>query len=255
MKAGKSIHRMPGIIPGQPVGTAPKRIPWRFGIFLVVLGLLVWAYWYFLWSPAFKVETVEVIGIPEAVIAPITSPLKGKNIFRIKATTIEQDIKNIYPPVENASVVRGLPHVIRLHITLRDPAIRWQIGEITYIVDTSGAVFDIGDKESYTSLPKVIDTSGRSIAIGQRLLSRTFLEIVEKIPKEVQERFKSNIESIEITETTVHIDVIISGGLRVRLTTQRPMNEQLDAAARIIEHYPEAKYIDVRVPKRAYWKP
>lgn len=246
---------MPGIIPGQPIGTVPKRIPWRFGIFLVIIGLLLWAYWYFFWSVAFRVETVEVIGIPEEVITPITSTLNGKNIFRLKATTIEQDIKNIYPPVENATVVRGLPHVVRLHITLRDAAIRWQIGDIIYIVDTSGAVFDLGEKEAYASLPKVTDTSGRNISIGQRLLSKTFLEIVQNLPEEVKKRFESDIESIEITETTVHIDVIISGGLRLRITTQRPIDEQLDAAARIVDHYPEAKYIDVRVPKRAYWKP
>jgi hypothetical protein len=255
VKQNSPIHRMPGIIPGRPIPKAPRRIPWRMGLLLLLLGAGLWAYWYIFWSPAFSVTSVEVIGIQDQVIAPVTSSIYEKNIFRLKTLSIEQDIRNIYPPVEKVTIVRGLPHVIRLHIELRDPALRWYRGDAVFIVDTSGIVFDAEEKEEYVSLPKVLDYSGQSISIGQRLVSTTFLQIIRDVPTKIQNRFGLPLETIEVTEITFHIDILVSGGMRLRITTQRPLDEQLESAELILKNHPEAKYIDVRVVKRAYWKP
>lgn len=249
------IHRMPGVLPGRtPINNPPPRRSGKVGLGLILIGGLAGLYWYFFYGPTFMVQSVEVVGSDHASLRSIGDKLVGSNIFRVNPAALEQDMRQVYPSVDSVEVIRGLPKVIRLVVKLRDPALQWQVGETVYVLDNNGEVFAEGEKPEYTSLPRVIDTSGKKLEVGQQVATTAFIQMIQEIRQHLPDHLQRNYTTIEITETTFHIDVILEGGIRIRLTTQRPAEEQLDSAKLILAHHPEAKVVDVRIAQWGYWK-
>jgi hypothetical protein len=248
------IHKMPGILPGKMLKLdQPKRSP-RIRLFILGLALIGGSYWFVYASPTFAVEKVEITGVDEAALATVAHRLIGRNIFRLSTTAIEADMKQVYPPVASLTLIRGLPRSVRLQVALRQPMLRWQILDKTYIIDATGQVFDEGEKPDYADLPKVIDTSSLQFTIGQHITTPAFIEFVTAIPDKATALLGRKHVANEIKETMFHVDVLLDGDVRIRLTTQRPLEEQLEAAKTIASAHPDAKLIDVRVPGWGYWK-
>lgn len=217
--------------------------------------LCIGAYWFFFMSETFAVQKVEVTGAESASIASVAESLKGRNIFRLVSAGIEQDIRQVHPPTAHVVVVRGLPNTVRLTIALREPALQWQVADTSFILDRTGEAFEQGvSKPEYAALPKVIDRSNRRVQIGQQVVTPAFITFIDESNKKVPDLFKRVHVANEILETTFHIDLVLEGDLRIRVTTQRPLEEQLNGAVAIFTAHPEAKSIDVRVPKRGYYK-
>lgn len=252
----RRVHKFSGVIPTGRIEAEKPRIHWgRVSLLFLGMGTAGLIYWFIYASPSFAITEVEVVGADAGLVKSITEPLIGTNIFRINATAIEENSKQVYDPIERVSVVRGLPHKIRLEITLRAPKLRWQVGDTLYIIDSAGQVFSEGDTPEFSALPKVIDRTNFPIEVGQRIVSPSFVTFLGDIHAKVPVTLGKPVVSSEITVTTFHIDVILENGIRVRLTTQRPLQEQLDGAAAIINAHPDAKVIDVRVPRWGYWQP
>jgi hypothetical protein len=250
------IHRMPGLMPGKPL---PKERSssnrYRYiGIVLVVGGIISGLYWFFFLSPVFSIEKIEIIGSDNESVRAAADRLTGGNIFRLHATSLAQTLTQSYPPIETVTVVRGLPHVVRINITLRRPALRWQINDVIYIIDSEGEIFEQGDKPDYADLPKIVDKSGLATDIGQTIVTPEFIQFVTDMQKRIPTLFTQAYLGNEISETTFHIDALLQGDIRIRLTAQRPLQEQLDAAKSILAKHPEAKIIDVRATRWGYWK-
>lgn len=249
----RTIHRMPGVLPRQPQRSS-KRVSLRSLKFLFILLIIGGTYWFFMRGPMFAVATVELTGSEEQALRTIAEGLKGKNIFTLRALAIEQDMRQTYPPIGRVTLVRGLPRTVRLAVSLRTPSLRWQAGETIFILDERGEVFQVGDKPEFQSLPKVYDKSGIIPQVGQYIVAPAFIQIMEDLHRQAPEYLGRSYSGIEITETTFHIDLLLEQNMRVRLTTQRPLREQLETAQKIVKLHPEATSIDVRVPQWAYWK-
>jgi hypothetical protein len=250
----RRIHKLPGVIPTGRIAQ-PKPRPSRraIGIFFGLL-FLGGAYWFFAMSTTFAIDRVEVIGTNDTSVQAMAERFLGRNIFRLNETAVEQDLQQAHPPVARVRLVRGLPRTIRIEVSLRDPAIRWQAAQGTFIMDSQGQIFALGENESHQTLPKVVDKSNATITLGQQLVTPAFITFIQAIQTQVEDKFKRKHTANEIMETTSHLDVILEGDLRIRLTTQRPLEEQLDGALAIFTAHPDAKLIDVRVPKWGYWK-
>ncbi len=254
MARPRSVHRLPGIIPRQRTPQPkPKRWPW---IFLSILfGVcLLGGYWYLYASTSFAIEKVEVTGADIPAIKPVTEHLVGSNIFRLHTSQVEQEIRQVHPPVATVTLVRGLPHTLRIGITLRTPMVRWQSNNETFILDEQGEVFAKGDQPMYAALPKVVDYSNVPVTMGQGLVSPGFIDFLHDIDPLAHDLFGKKIATYEVYETFFHLDVLLEGDIRLRLTTQRPAQEQLQAAQSILLAHPGIHFIDVRVPGRGYYK-
>jgi cell division septal protein FtsQ len=251
----RSIHKLPTVIPTGRIHAEKPRPNWRrLSVILLGLGLLILGYWFIYGSPVFTVTQVEVVGIEPSLIKTITDPLIGSNIWRVNTTAIEENSKHVYGPINTVTVVRGLPHTVRLQVALRQPKLRWQVGDTVSIIDDSGQVFSEGDAPQYATLPKVIDRTNFPVQVGQRIVAPSFVTFLTDVQTKVPDTFHRAVTSSEITVTTFHIDVILEGDIRIRLTTQRPLQEQLDGAVAILNAHPTAKIIDVRVPRWGYWQ-
>lgn len=244
---------MPAVMPHAPI-TSRRRFP-RF--ILVVLGLIMVVsgiYGVIFKSSIFAVESVEVEGVAVPAVSAYAEKLYGRNIFQLRSAAIEQDVRQAYPPVKTATLVRGLPRKIRIVVTLRQPALRWQVRDHVYLLDSQGEVFEVGDKPEYAQLPKIVDKSPISVQVGQRLASPSFVTFVTEMQQRIPDQFKRAHVATEVSETLFHLDVVLEGDFRIRLTTQRPLDEQIRAAHLIASAHPDAKLIDVRIPKWGYYK-
>ncbi len=234
---------------------APPRKIRRSYVIIIVCTLAVFGFYWALFSgPFFSIETIQFEGETNDSLTSLTNRLLKTNIFRLNPTSLEAGMKQAYPPLASVSVVRGLPHTLRVRLELRQPTLRWQSGEVVSILDAKGESFQEGDKPEYASLPKVTDKSHVAIHIGQHVVSPEFIAFVTDLQKQVPSTLKKNITAVEISETSFHIDVVAEGDIRLRFTTQRPLAEQLKAVAMIYQAHPDAKLIDVRVPRWGYWK-
>lgn len=249
------VHKLPGIIPAhaQPK-PRPQRSFRRWGVLLATIGIVILGYWYLFRSSAFAIERVEVVNVDVPAVRAITDQLIGQNIFLLNATTLESTVKTAYPPVASLTLVRGLPHTVRVEARLRTPALRWQIDSNVFIVDKQGRVFEQGDKPEYASLPLVVDQSLIRVTLGQDVVSSAFIQFLEEAKKLVPELLRREFVRGEVSTTTFHMDLILESDVRVKVTIQRPVGEQLASAAKILAAHPEAKHIDVRVPTWGYWK-
>ncbi|MCU0494829.1 MAG: FtsQ-type POTRA domain-containing protein [Chloroflexaceae bacterium] len=129
------------------------------GLLLVVLGVLA----YLFSSNTFTVQQVQVEGTsalkPEAVVE--LAGLNGTPIWYVdEAAAMERLLQNPY--VERASMRVALPNQAVVTIVERRPEVRWQLGPVQYLVDSSG---------------KVLDSSEQLTAVADE--SRPFLVIVD----------------------------------------------------------------------------
>lgn len=250
------IHRMPSVIPGTRIKAALVKPP-RRGLrsvvwFLLFLGGL---YWLVFLGPTFQVQQVELLGADTTALATLADNMKGQNIFRLNQTAVESAMRQVHPPIDTVTLIRGLPHTVRLLVTLRTPALRWQVNDTVYILDANGEVFQEGEKPEYENLPKVVDTSGVAVQVGQQIIVPAFIDFIQDVQEKTPQTFHRSYLRSEVTETTFHVDALLEGDIRLKFTTQRPLQEQLDGAFAIATAHPDAKVIDVRVPKWGYWKP
>ena len=252
-----NVHKMPGIMPGNRLyrQEKPKRNYRGLGFVILISGLACGSYWFFFLSPTFAIDQVTITGTDNESLKTIGDRLIGTNSFRLNSATLEQDMQQAYPPVATVTVVRGLPRVVRINVTLRQPKLRWVMSDTTlFILDANGQVFSQGDKPEYAPLPKVMDRSNEKLQIGQQVVLPAFIQFLNEIQAQSPALFHQNQTANEVTDSIFTLDMVFENTLRIRLTTQRPSKEQLESAALILAAHPEAKLVDVRVPARAYWR-
>jgi cell division septal protein FtsQ len=247
---------MPGVLPKSSFRQSSQTKQTRRGlpVILILGGAILGVYWFLFASPTFSIQTVEVEGLPSEAVTPLRNELMGKNIFRINSVSLTDDARQLIPSIKDVTVARGLPHTVRLKIGLRDPAVRWVTRTTEYVLDHEGVAFAEGKSDAYAGLPAIRDDSGLSYKIGQTVATDQFVAFMTTAHQKVAEIVKRNVATYEVKETTFHFSIILEGEVRILMTVQRPYDEQLQSAARILAVHPEAKLIDVRVPGRGYWR-
>lgn len=247
---------MPGVLPKTSFRRTPDTPRPRRNVpaILIVVGVILGVYWFLFASATFAIQTVEVEGLPPDAVTPLQNQLLGKNIFRINSVSLTDNARQLIPSIKDITVARGLPHTVRLKIALRDPALRWVTRTTEYVLDRDGVAFAEAKSDTYAGLPVIRDDTGLSYKIGQTVATEQFVAFMTTAHKKVAEIVKRNVATYEVKDTTFHFSIILEGEVRILMTVQRPYDEQLESAARILTAHPEAKLIDVRVPGRGYWR-
>lgn len=109
-------------------------------LFLGSLGILI----YMFVSPQFSIQQVEVNGnsvMPSNAIAELSELTDASIWFVDTAHASEQLLRNAY--IEQATVQISIPNVATINVIERQPDVRWQVGNVQYLLDASGVVLDI----------------------------------------------------------------------------------------------------------------
>jgi cell division protein FtsQ len=103
---------------------------------LVIIGSL-------LWSPFFQVETIQIQGMSRIDPAEIQAiaDVANLSIIEVNAKQIRDDLTTAFPDIERVVVSVGLPNLIGITITERQPMLAWQHGDQTRWIDSQGVIF------------------------------------------------------------------------------------------------------------------
>jgi hypothetical protein len=112
--------------------------------------------------------------------------------------------------------------------------------------------------QNTNGLPVVIDGSSIPVKVGDRVVSRDFVDFVLKL----NDYFKDNkieVEQIFVTETTSELNVKLKDGYVIKFNTSDPADSQIKSLAATLaliksQNKKPSEYIDLRVTGKAFYK-
>ena len=251
------VRRMPKIYGNlQPrrrsfagVGRFLRNVIWLFAVAAAVYAVG--------WSPLFRIHHVAVEGMHLGSQAQIQAMAPaGKNIFLVStsrlANQIEQD-----PIVQSVAITRGLPDTLRIVVQEKKPALIWQSGSTSYLVDDQGVAFMTSNTNDPT-LARVIDTKGLPVKLGQQIVSLTFLQFVDALPGQLaKEAPQVQPDHYELSDTTYDLTLVTKSGMHVLFNTLGDVGVPARNLKRLMSQEtiaPNAQ-IDLRINNWAYVTP
>jgi cell division protein FtsQ len=135
-------------------------------LFLASVGALA----YLLTDGRFSVQqvTVEGAGALKADQVIDVSGLLGRRIWFVSATDAEARLReSAY--VESVQVSLALPNQAVIQVVERKPEVRWQAGNMQYLVDGQGKVLDVAQEPATPDVLVVIDRSTLQLKPGDQI--------------------------------------------------------------------------------------
>jgi cell division septal protein FtsQ len=120
-------------------------------IFKVLIGVVVLIFTIFftqqiLFSSTFDISNIEIQGVQElerSLVSNNLSYLYGKNVFLVRASSLQSDIGDFSPFIKEVKVEKILPNKISILIKEREPIFLWVNLSGAYQVDSEGIVLDV----------------------------------------------------------------------------------------------------------------
>lgn len=156
-------------------GFSPRR-----ALAALVLLATAGAIWGVVASPVFGVRTVAVEGADltgdDAVRAALDLRGTTPNAFTLATDRLRERLLAL-PAVADAEVAVGLPGMLRVRVTEREPVLAWRLGDALFLVDRDGRIIadaSGGSEAAATAaagLPLVADRRelGPALAVGASL--------------------------------------------------------------------------------------
>jgi len=217
----------------------------RFPAFLLSVGLTVLVFG-FLFSRDFTVRSVVVRGNTLAYADSIVaaSGALGQPIFRLDTDAIARRVA-AYPAVAFAEVSTQLPDRVVVQLHERTPAVDWQVGDKSVLVDDHGWVMAPGFDPKLT---RIVETQGSLPAVGTQLPADLIAA-----DRAIAERFGAQLGTMEYDHIT---------GLTARLTDGREIvfggSDQiplkLNVAQAALALSDPWTHLDVREPDRPFYQ-
>lgn len=116
-----------------------------FLIGIVISGLIILAR-YFLFSPNFNLQAIEVEGdeeLEKSFIEERLDYLLGQNIFFIRGSRLQSEVEKFSPYIKTVRVEKELPDKIIVTLEEREPSFTWINLSGIYLVDSEGMVLEV----------------------------------------------------------------------------------------------------------------
>ena len=142
-------------------------------------------------------------------------------------------------------------------VNLRSPVVYWQSGNTKAYVDNAGIVFDRNILGG--SVIAVEDQTGIRADAGNSVISSRFLQFIGKAVGYFKENNLIVTKIALPADTTRQLLISLDGvGYTIKMTVDRPAAGQVEDAIRAVSYLSgrgiAAKYIDVRVSRRAFYR-
>lgn len=214
----------------------------RLPALLVVLACALLLYG-FLNSGAFAVSRVEVRGVSLGDAGAVAAEARALNesVFRVDSDAIADRVAQ-QPTVDSAAVHAELPDRVVIEVVERTPALAWQAGGETLLVDARGHVLATG---APGALP-TIATAGPAPALGATLpVARVTaaLAIAAALQGQAQQLRWSDADGFVAT---------LSGNRTLQLGDETDVPRKLAAAQAVLAASGNWTLLDVSEPDRPY---
>ncbi len=225
---------------------------------VIVLAILVGIYYILFVSPYLQVRQVIIKGTVSAQVKALLLSQKGKNIFSIKGSQLQDEVRQLDPEIRTVSIYRGLPDLIKVEVTTRAPVLIWQTENISYFVDDFGVAFQkmTANDPKLVNLPMVIDRHNMPVKLGQKVVSLRLINFMQTFQRDFKSKIGINLKQWEIGETSIHAEAVTETGWRILTDTTQSASDQLDDLAKIYSKHKADihEYVDLRVSGYGYYK-
>lgn len=186
-----------------------RRRPWRLaGWLAAVVAVLAALVWLVGFSPVLAVRSVEVVGVPDAEVAPIADlaavPL-GTPLARVDDAAIADRVRQ-RATLANVSIERSWPSTLVIHASPRVPVLVAQNpqGQL-HVVDSRGVAY-----AQVRTAPKGVPMvhAASEAALGRDALMAA-VDVVEVLPPSLQKQTTNvtvsgaNLVTLKVRGTTV----------------------------------------------------
>lgn len=226
---------------------------------LLLFGVLGGIIWFIFGSSYFKIKEINIVGSVTASVKSEIDALEGKNLLTYSAKGMTEKIKTSQSSIKDLNIYKGFPDALRVEVVMRDPQMSWKSQGKTYLIDADGVAFQAAEGELVTfenKLPEVIDPFSQPVKLGNKLVSKGFIEFVKELGNSFEKRMPIKIKEIQVGETTLEVAVVTDKGWKALFSTTRSPEAQLDALIKIVEQFHDdiKEYVDLRISGRAYYK-
>ena len=135
-------------------------------LFIAAIGGLVYVFN----APRFVVQDVQVEGaqaMSQKAIVELAG-VRGQSIWFVDTVSIVERLKSS-AYIEQASAYVTLPDRLTINVDERRPELRWQVGGMLYLVDSSGRVLDTTTTAPLTNTLVIEDRSKRPLQPNDRV--------------------------------------------------------------------------------------
>lgn len=180
---------------------------------------------------------------------------KAVNLFFVPEARLRRKLKNELLQIKEVKFRKNfwrkeLILVIEEHGT----SIVWQTNNQRFLINYEGIIYDQAPAE----IPLVIveDLKNVPVELGQRIVTREFVEFVTSVVANLPRKTNLTVERVVVPETTFEIEVYTSSSLKLIFDTTRPVDIQLGNLAQVLKQVGERplQYVDLRIEDRVYYK-
>ncbi|HET8766980.1 MAG TPA: FtsQ-type POTRA domain-containing protein [Pedococcus sp.] len=177
---------------------------------VAVVALLVWLV---AWSPVLAVRSVEVVGVPEAEVAPITELARvpmGEPLARVDTRGVAARVAE-RATLADVSIERSWPSTLVIHASPRVPflVVKNPQGQLKVVDETGVAYAEV------TTAPKGVPvvSAASDAALSQDALA-TAVSVVRVLPDSLQRRVSAvTVSSANLVTMKVGRTTIVWGGV------------------------------------------
>jgi len=236
----------------------------KISIYSIIFLALIYA---IVLSPLLRIKKIEISGLQTLNQDDINYQLEkiiagsyfNNNILFISGGQIDSQLRADNYQIAKAEIIRVPFNTLKVVVQEQKPSILWQSnGSLSIFKEDGRAYAGEPSDELKSTLPIVEDSTNLEVVAGSQIVSRSFLEFVTMIYRQLPEK-GIKATSFEIKETTTELFVSTQAGYVIRFDTTRPSSEQLTDLVAVLDLLQQRgstpkEYIDLRVNGRAFYK-
>jgi cell division septal protein FtsQ len=228
-----------------------------FWVSILLILILVGAFYVTFFSNVFKIREIEVFGEEriqkEDFKKFLESKIGAKNIFLIRLDPIKNEILKNFPQISFVEIKRKFPSTLTFKITERKEVAAFCKKEDCYLIDKEGIVFERGGNQGILKIEK--ENFENEVKPGDKIIEK---EILDKI-LEISKKIEFGIEKVSIiSEDNLHFKT--SQGFEIFIDPQKDIDWQITKLKVALENaipkerIGDLEYIDLRFGNFAYPK-
>lgn len=237
----------------------------RFSSFIFLIFVILFLYIVFL-SPAFKIKEIKVEGVDEKIASLMKDKIKQglltsffqKNILFLNSQAVKDLVKDNFVLVKDLRVRKNYPDTLKLEIEGWSPKIIWQTQNKKYFIDSDGIAFEEALKES-PGIPLVADTKNLPVNVGDKIVTKKFVDLASQIAKELPIRTGLRIMEIQVVDITSEVHVRTDQGWWIYFDASLSFENQVERLNLALNEIKKRgqyirEYINLTIPNKIFYK-
>ncbi|MDD5731586.1 MAG: FtsQ-type POTRA domain-containing protein [Patescibacteria group bacterium] len=234
-RKGKSV---PKHYANEVFGRPEKKLYIPYWKILFVLLCLAGIAYVLLFSEVFKIKKIVVVNNQILLEGDIVKFLEerninNKNLFLLNTSQVKNVLLDYYKRIDDVRVYKVFPSKLKIKIQEKPSTIIWQVGESKYLLDNNGYV--MSDMKEDLKMPTIIDQAGLPVKVGDRIVTKEFIDFVNVVDESLKKRFGLGITIYSINQTTFELKAHVNSGFYIVFDTGADVVEQLDKLSKVFQ--------------------